>query len=56
MKIARSLDDLYRWANIRLLDAALHNDGQPIEEVITVFRTLRDGWSDVANGGGSGGL
>ena len=49
-EIARSLDELYRWANVRLLDAALHNDAAPIAEVVTVFRTLREGWSDIANG------
>jgi len=53
-EIARSLDELYRWANVRLLDAALHNDAQPIEEVAAIFRTLRDGWSEAASGAGSG--
>lgn len=48
--IARSLDDLYRWANVRLLDAAVSNDPVPIDEVATVFRTLREGWSDLASG------
>lgn len=46
--IARSLDDLYRWANLRLLDAAVHNDPVPIDEVANVFRTLREGWNDLA--------
>ncbi len=52
--IARSLDDLYRWANVRLLDAAVNNDPVPIDEVATVFKTLREGWSDLASGDGSG--
>lgn len=54
-EIARSLDGLYRWANVRLLDAALHNDPAPIDEVAAVFSTLRDGWNDIAAGDGSGG-
>lgn len=54
-EIARSLDGLYRWANVRLLDAAVHNDPGPIDEVAAVFKTLRDGWNDIAAGDGSGG-
>jgi flagellin-specific chaperone FliS len=50
-----SLDELYRWSNLRLLDAAVHNDVAPIEDVLQVFRTLRDAWSGIAAGSGSGG-
>ncbi len=53
-EIAASLDELYRWSSVRLLDATVHNDPAPIEEVAEVFRTLRDGWSGIASGSGSG--
>jgi flagellar secretion chaperone FliS len=48
--IARSLDELYRWANVRLLEAAAHNDPAAIDEVAHVIGTLRDGWSGLAAG------
>lgn len=51
-QIAASLDELYRWSSVRLLDAAAANDVAPVVEVAQVFRTLRDGWSDIAAGGG----
>lgn len=46
--IARSLDDLYRYASLRLLDAAARNDAEPIEETIRLFRTLREGWEGIS--------
>jgi len=51
-EIAASLDELYRWSSVRLLDATVQNDTAPLEEVIGVFRTLRDGWSGIASGSG----
>lgn len=54
-EIAASLDELYRWSSVRLIDAAVQNDPAPIEEVAQVFRTLRDGWDGIASGPGSGG-
>lgn len=54
-QIAASLDELYRWSSVRLLDAAAANDPGPIAEVTEVFRTLRDGWGGIASGSGSGG-
>lgn len=54
-EIAANLDELYRWSSVRLLDATMHNDAVPVGEVLTVFRTLRDGWSEIAAGSGSGG-
>lgn len=54
-EIATSLDELYRWSSVRLLDATVHNTVEPIEEVLQVFRTLRDAWSGIASGSGSGG-
>lgn len=51
-EIAVTLDELYRWSSVRLLDATVHNDAAPIAEVEQVFRTLRDGWSAIASGSG----
>lgn len=53
-EIASSLDELYHWSSARLLDATVQNQAAPIDDVLQVFRTLRDGWSDIA-GQGSGG-
>jgi len=47
-EIAASLDRLYAYANLRLLDAAMRNDVKPIDEVRRVFAILRDGWNTVA--------
>ena len=46
--IAASLDRLYSYATSRLFDAAMHNDTAPVDEVIRIFRTLRDGWASAA--------
>jgi flagellar protein FliS len=47
-EIAASLDRLYDYANMRLLDAAMRNDVAAIEEVKTLFGTLRDGWHTIS--------
>jgi len=47
-ELARSLDDLYGYANMRLLDAASQNDVAPINEVHKLFTTLREAWSEIA--------
>jgi flagellar protein FliS len=47
-QIAASLDDLYGYANRRLLDAAMKNDAEPIIEIRRVFKTLRDAWHTIA--------
>jgi flagellar secretion chaperone FliS len=47
-QVAASLDELYGFANRRLLDAALKNDAAPINEVRRVFETLRDAWQTIA--------
>ena len=46
--IAESLDELYGFANRRLMDAAMKNDAKPINEVRRVFETLRDAWQTIA--------
>jgi flagellar protein FliS len=47
-ELARSLDDLYSYSNLRLLDAAAKNDVVPLDEVRKVFQILREGWSTIA--------
>jgi flagellar secretion chaperone FliS len=47
-EIAASLDQLYAFANSRLMDAAMRNDPLPIDEVSRVFTTLRDAWQTIA--------
>jgi flagellar secretion chaperone FliS len=47
-QVAASLDELYGFANRRLLDAAMKNDAKPIDEVRRVFETLRDAWQTIA--------
>lgn len=47
-EIAASLDRLYNYANMRLLDAAMRNDAAAVDEVKRLFSTLRDGWQTIA--------
>jgi flagellar protein FliS len=49
-EIASGLDELYRYMNFRLLDAAAKNDIEAIEDVRRVLETLRDGWATIAGG------
>lgn len=47
-EVAASLDRLYGFVTSRLLDAARLQDARPIDECLSVFETLRDGWRTVA--------
>jgi flagellar protein FliS len=47
-QVAASLDELYGYANRRLLDAAMKNDVKPINDVRRVFETLRGAWQTIA--------
>jgi len=49
-EIAASLDRLYSYANLRLLEATMNDDVAPVEEVQKLFGILRDGWNQVAKG------
>lgn len=49
-EVAQSLDRLYGYVTTRLLDAAMHQNGQAIDECRKLFDTLREGWRTVANG------
>ena len=46
--IAENLDRIYTWANVRLLDAIVHKDASPIEEVRGVLVSLREAWQTIA--------
>ncbi|MGE0039805.1 MAG: flagellar export chaperone FliS [Vicinamibacterales bacterium] len=46
--IARSLDGLYAYANSKLLEANMQNDGDRLEEVARIFSTLREAWGEIA--------
>lgn len=50
-EISKELDRLYSYARQRLLDASFKRDPAPIEEVIRLFTTLRDGWAQIARPG-----
>ena len=47
-EIANSLDRLYGYSNMRLLEAAMHNDATAVDDVRKVFSTLRDGWHTIS--------
>ncbi|HEY2990954.1 MAG TPA: flagellar export chaperone FliS [Candidatus Binatia bacterium] len=42
--LARSLEDLYIFMMDQLMTANMHNDTKPIDAVLSVLRTLREGW------------
>jgi flagellar protein FliS len=47
-ELARNLDRLYEFASDRLLQAALGNSGEPIEEAIRVLEPLAEAWHELA--------
>ena len=49
-EVAAELDRLYEYSSLRLLDAAMKNDPQPIDEVRRIFEILRDGWATISTG------
>ncbi|MGE3957544.1 MAG: flagellar export chaperone FliS [Vicinamibacterales bacterium] len=52
-EVAAELDRLYEYANVRLLEAALHNDAAPIDEVRRILEILRDGWAQISANAGT---
>ena len=52
--LAASLDELYGYANRRLLEAAATNDVAPVDEIHKVFGILRDAWSTIATPAAAG--
>lgn len=49
--VARELDRLYPYMSARLLDVTAKADDKAAEEVLTLLRTLREGWSQIAANG-----
>jgi flagellar protein FliS len=47
-EISASLDRLYGYVISRLLDAARLQRAQPIDDCLTIFDSLRDGWRTIA--------
>ena len=52
--IAVELNRLYSYANLRLLEAAMRNDAERVDEVRRIFEILRDGWATIAAQSGTG--
>jgi flagellar protein FliS len=48
--VAASLDELYSFMSRRILDSAMHNASEPLDEVQGLLVTLRDGWVQIAKG------
>jgi flagellar protein FliS len=46
--VAASLDELYSFITRRILDSAMHNSTEPLDEVQRIIETLRDGWQQIA--------
>lgn len=42
--LARSLEALYRFMMEQLMEAHLGNDAKPIDDVLSLLRTLKEGW------------
>ncbi|MDP3846013.1 MAG: flagellar export chaperone FliS [Pseudomonas sp.] len=47
-EIAANLDKLYEYMAVRLLEANLHNDLVPLEEVAVLLRNVKAGWDAIA--------
>jgi flagellar protein FliS len=47
-EIASSLDELYGYVMMRLLDGAMHQDVKAIDDASRVVDTLRDAWRTIA--------
>lgn len=45
--IAASLNALYEYMNVKLAQANANNDPDAIEEVISLMRTIKEGWDGI---------
>jgi len=48
-EIAQQLDELYGFANLKVLEAAKDNSVTPLDDAIRVLHTLRESWVSIAN-------
>lgn len=46
-EIARALDQLYEYMNRRLMEANLHKELAPVQEVTQMLEELRDTWQEI---------
>lgn len=46
--VATSLDELYTFVIGRIMESALHNSVQPLDEARKVLVPLRDGWHQIS--------
>jgi flagellar protein FliS len=47
-EISASLDRLYDYVQMRMLDATMHKDPRAIDDARRVLETLRDAWQTIA--------
>ena len=48
-EIARRLDELYGFVNLRILDATKDNAVAPLDEAVRVLELLRESWLSIAS-------
>ncbi len=48
-EIAQQLDELYGFANLKVLEAAKDNSVTPLDDAIRVLHTLRESWVSIAS-------
>ncbi|HVO54350.1 MAG TPA: flagellar export chaperone FliS [Solirubrobacterales bacterium] len=53
--LTERLESIYLFSKRTLTEAQLARDPEPIERVASLLAVLRDAWSQVADGAGSGG-
>ena len=46
--LSRNLDSLYEYMCLRLYDASKEHDKAPVEEVIGLMKTVKEGWDGIA--------
>jgi len=47
-EIAKNLDSLYEYMLLRLSDATINNEKEPVDEVIVLLTEIYDGWKGIA--------
>ena len=46
-EIAQNLDRLYEFSSFRIMEANMNRNTKPIEETLTILRTLKEGWEGI---------
>lgn len=47
-ELSERLDQLYEYINLKLLEASRENDGEKVNEVIQLLKTVKSGWDEIA--------